>query len=62
VVAIIHKNVATARSIIRAAVRDLAMGRSCKCGEALQYAIMTQKDLIPEATRQKLDIIMGKYL
>lgn len=62
VIAIIQQNVATARNIIKAAVRRIGAERPCGCGEALQYAIMTHKDLIPAATWQKLDVIMGKYL
>jgi len=62
VLAIIQKNVATARGIIKAAVRRIGAERPCGCGEALQYALMTHKDLIPAATWQKLDLLMGKYL
>ena len=62
VIAIVQQNVATAKKIIKAAVKELGAARGCKCGEALRYAIMTRKDLIPAATRQKLDVIMGKYL
>ncbi len=62
VLAIIRQNVATARDIIRAAVRRLSGDRSCACGEALKYAIMTHRELIPEATRRKLAVLMGKYL
>jgi 5'-methylthioadenosine phosphorylase len=62
VIAIIHQNVATARGIIKAAVKRIAAERSCACGSALQFAIMTSKELIPAATWEKLDVIMGKYL
>ncbi len=62
VIAIIQQNVATARNIIRAAVLGLAGERRCPCGSALQYAIMTQKELIPAETREKLQPIIGKYL
>jgi len=62
VIAIIQQNVATARNIIRAAVGNLATERACACGEALQYAIMTRKDLIPRETAQKLEVIMGRHL
>lgn len=62
VVAIIKKNVSTARSIIKEAVTQLASSPECGCGEALKYAIMTERNLIPEATREKLSVIMGKYL
>jgi 5'-methylthioadenosine phosphorylase len=62
VIAIIQKNVAMAKNIIRKAVQGLDGDRPCRCAEALRYAIMTPRELIPEETRQKLDVIMGKYL
>jgi len=62
VVAIIQQNVATARKIIREAVKNLGGQRSCACGEALKFAIMTDRKLIPEATREKLSLLIGKYL
>jgi 5'-methylthioadenosine phosphorylase len=62
VIAIIQQNVATARRIIKTAVGQLAGARACPCAEALKYAIMTHKELIPASTRQRLDVIMGKYL
>jgi len=62
VVAIIKKNVATARKIIREAAKHLGGQRICPCRKALEYAIMTDRTLIPEETRKKLDVIMGQYL
>ena len=62
VIAIIQQNVATARRIIREAVKNLSEARTCACSEALKYAIMTPRELIPAKTREKLEVIMGKYL
>jgi 5'-methylthioadenosine phosphorylase len=62
VIAIIQQNVAAARRIIREAVRNFPEPRLCGCAEALKYAIMTSRELIPARTREKLEIIMGKYL
>ena len=62
VIAIIKQNVATARDIIKAAAKKLSGERRCACGEALKYSIMTHKELISETTRQKLAVLMGKYL
>jgi 5'-methylthioadenosine phosphorylase len=62
VVAIIRQNVATARAIIKTAARQAAAARSCPCGEALRYALMTDPERIPEATRKKLDLLLNKYL
>jgi 5'-methylthioadenosine phosphorylase len=36
--------------------------RNCKCGTALAHAILTERDKIPPATREKLRLIIGKYL
>lgn len=62
IIAIIQSNVATARNIIQVAAKRLSGERRCACGEALKYAIMTPKELISETTRQKLAVLMGKYL
>jgi 5'-methylthioadenosine phosphorylase len=62
IIAIIHSNVANARRIIKNAVARLGAARSCSCTESLKFAIMTQRDLIPAATREKLEVVMGKYL
>lgn len=62
VLAIIRQNVAMARNIIKHAVGALAAVPRCACGEALQFAIMTDHALIPEQTRRDLAPILGKYL
>ena len=65
VIAIIQQNVNTARQIIKEAVLEIAAGwqtTDCGCGEALKYAIMTTKELIPEQTRKDLEPLLGKYL
>lgn len=62
IIAIIQQNVATARLIIKAAVANLAIARACPCSSALNYAIMTRHDLIPRQTRERVEVIMGKYL
>ena len=62
IIQIIHQNVAMAKNIIRQAVADISTDRSCACGSAMQYAIITDKTVIPAETRQKLEPIIGKYL
>jgi len=56
------KNVDTAKKIIKEAVPRLSEERKCCCRDALKYSIVTDKKLIPEHTKEKLDIIIGKYL
>ena len=62
VLAVIRQNVATAKTIIKHAVNRIAGQRSCGCGRALQYAIMTDRSLIPDKTRKNLEILIGRYL
>lgn len=62
VLAIIRQNVTMAKNIIRHAVSNITPGRQCACATAMQYAIITEKAIIPAETKQKLDLIVGKYL
>jgi 5'-methylthioadenosine phosphorylase len=62
VIAYLNKNVRNAQLIMKEAVRSLSnQERDCKCGSALKNAIFTAPELWPEATRKKLDAIVGKY-
>lgn len=62
VVALIKKNVALAKKIIRQAVSTLQDSRECACKDALQFAIMTDRAMIPDSTKEKVRVVMGKYL
>jgi 5'-methylthioadenosine phosphorylase len=63
VVQIIKQNVAMAKDIIRHAVASIhGRKQHCPCGNALQYAIISDTSVIPAETKQKLDLIIGKYL
>ena len=62
VIEYLNKNVRNAQLIMKAAVSSLSnQERDCKCGSALKNAIFTAPHLWPEATRKKLDAIVGKY-
>ena len=56
------RNVSTAKALLKEAVENLSATRQCRCGEAMQYAIMTAKDKIDPKARQRLSVIAGKYL
>ena len=58
----VRRNVATAQAIVRSAVGALDHGRDCSCRHAVEFAINTPAELIPAATKQKLDLLIGKYL
>jgi 5'-methylthioadenosine phosphorylase len=62
VVAVLTKNAENASKVLRATVAAMPSGRGCKCGSALAHAILTDRDKIPAATRQKLKLILDKYL
>jgi 5'-methylthioadenosine phosphorylase len=61
VVAVLHQNSANAATAVRAAVAAMPRERACPCATALKYAILTSPDAIPAATRNKLDLLLGKY-
>jgi 5'-methylthioadenosine phosphorylase len=62
VVAILHKNVATAKAIIRRVLPLIQGDRSCVCAHALKDAIITAPDAIADAAKQRLWPLVGKYL
>jgi 5'-methylthioadenosine phosphorylase len=62
IVAVLLKNAENASTVVRETVAALPTGRSCKCGSALAHAILTDRSKIPAATRERLKLILGKYL
>jgi 5'-methylthioadenosine phosphorylase len=58
----LQKNCQTAQSIIMQTVQDLQASRNCQCGEALKYALITDKALIPPDIKSRLGCIVGRYL
>ncbi len=62
VIETLQKNVATAKKMLRAAVKTVSGTRSCACRAALKHAILTDRSKIPPETKKKLEIIAGKYL
>jgi 5'-methylthioadenosine phosphorylase len=62
IVAVLVKNAENAAKVVRETVAAMPAARSCKCGSALAHAILTDHGKIPTATRQKLSLILDKYL
>ena len=62
IIANLTKNAENACRVVTEAVAAMPAGRSCKCGSALSHAIITDRKLVPEATRRKLGILIEKYL
>jgi len=61
VIQILNKNTEVAQEAIRNLLRDLSTTRACDCGQALASALITRKDVIPPATREKVDLLIRKY-
>ena len=62
IVSVLLKNAENAAKVVKATVSAMPKARSCKCGQALANAILTDKAKIPAATKKKLRLILGKYL
>ncbi|HEY6269003.1 MAG TPA: S-methyl-5'-thioadenosine phosphorylase [Candidatus Acidoferrum sp.] len=61
IMATLSQNAENAQKVLRTAVRELPAPRSCKCGSALQHALVTDLKIVPKATKKKLAAIIGKY-
>ena len=62
VIEILHQNTHIAQMAIRNLVHLVTEERTCPCESALANALITQSDRIPAATRQRLDLLIHKYL
>jgi 5'-methylthioadenosine phosphorylase len=62
IIANLTQNAANAAKLVKAAVTAMPAERICKCGSALAHALITDRKAIPEATRKKLELLVGKYL
>jgi 5'-methylthioadenosine phosphorylase len=61
VIAVLNKNTDIAQQAIRNIVNANNL-RDCDCNHALANALITNPQLIPPSTRQKLDLLVKKYL
>jgi 5'-methylthioadenosine phosphorylase len=61
IIANLMKNAENARQVVAEAVASMPAARGCQCGSALAHAIITDRHLVPEATRRKLGILIDKY-
>jgi 5'-methylthioadenosine phosphorylase len=55
-------NIETAKAIIKLSAARLPRERDCECATAMEGAIVTDPEAIPPAQREKLALIIGKYL
>ncbi|HDQ45643.1 MAG TPA: S-methyl-5'-thioadenosine phosphorylase [bacterium] len=58
----LEKNLERVRRILKQAVPNMPESRTCECGHALENAIVTRPDQIPDGTKKRLELIIRKYL
>jgi len=61
IIANLVQNAGNACKVVTEAVANMPAARGCKCGSALAQAIITDRKLVPAATRAKLGILIDKY-
>lgn len=62
VIAVLNRNTQIAQEAIANLAKNLTSERHCDCEHALATALITQPSRIPPETRQKLDLLVRKYL
>ena len=62
VITVLNHNTHIAQQAIVNLAQHLIPERHCDCGSALANALITQPERIPPETRQKLDLLVRKYL
>jgi len=62
IVSNLMQNAKVAQQIIANAAERLPIARTCECARALATAIITRPEVIPAATRARLQPLVGKYL
>ena len=55
-------NAKTAQEVIAEAVSRLPYTRTCECANALQHAIITRPDAVPDRVKRDLAPIIGRYM
>jgi 5'-methylthioadenosine phosphorylase len=61
IIANLMKNAENACKLVAEAVARTPADRGCQCGSALAHAVLTDRQLVPAATRRKLGILIDKY-
>ena len=56
------KNVQNAKAILKLAIPKVGKIKTFRAQDALKYAIMTDRSLIPSKLKQDLEILIGKYI
>jgi 5'-methylthioadenosine phosphorylase len=58
----LHRNTHTAQEAVRLLAHNLRPTRECECGSALATALITDPARVSQAAKQKLNLLINKYL
>lgn len=56
------RNIQNASKLIRHVITAIPETRTCKCGSALKHAILTDRAAIPQPAKDRLGLLIGKYI
>jgi 5'-methylthioadenosine phosphorylase len=62
IVANLSRNAALSKAILSDVIPRVSEERSCACGSALENAIVTAREVIPSEARERLALLVDKYL
>jgi 5'-methylthioadenosine phosphorylase len=62
VIEILNRNTDVAQQAVHNLIQQLTHDRMCDCQDALATALITNPDAIPPETRQRLSLLVEKYL
>ena len=63
VLGVLRRNARMGQETVRRAVAAIAEKKpACECADALRYALLTDPAAVPEATRERLRPLIGRYL
>jgi 5'-methylthioadenosine phosphorylase len=62
VIAVLNKNTEIAQQAIRNIAKNLKLDTECECDQALATALITNPKTVDPTVRQKLDLLVKKYL
>jgi 5'-methylthioadenosine phosphorylase len=62
ILAVMRKNTGHAKELLRSVLPRLSERPACPCQSALRYAILSDPARIPVETRERLALLIGKYL
>jgi 5'-methylthioadenosine phosphorylase len=62
IIANLQRNALNAQALIRSSVKLMPESRKCACGHALQHALITDPGRVGPEVKQRLNLLVRKYM